>query len=62
MGNCRSYKVAWVKDQDSGIMMGSPKCGCGKTQHPPYCDGSHARTPEQLKEWAEKIARERKIQ
>lgn len=43
-------------------MMGSPKCGCGKTQHPPYCDGSHARTPEQLKEWAEKIARERKIQ
>lgn len=18
-----------------------PECGCGKTRHPPYCDGSH---------------------
>ena len=20
-----------------------PRCGCGKTKNPPYCDGSHAR-------------------
>jgi CDGSH-type Zn-finger protein len=32
-----------------------PRCGCGKSIHQPYCDGSHARTPEQLKEWRDKI-------
>jgi len=36
-----------------------PQCGCGKTMHPPYCDGSHGRTPEQLKEWQDKIELER---
>jgi CDGSH-type Zn-finger protein len=20
-----------------------PRCGCGKSKNPPYCDGSHAR-------------------
>lgn len=36
-------------------MMGSPKCGCGKTMHPPYCDGSHARNDEQYADWKRKV-------
>ena len=40
-------------------MMGSPRCGCGKTMHPPYCDGSHARNEQQYKEWRDKIELER---
>jgi len=32
-------------------MIGSPECGCGKTLHPPYCDGSHARNQQQYKDW-----------
>lgn len=31
-----------------------PRCGCGKSLHKPYCDGSHARTEEQMKEWKDK--------
>ena len=40
-------------------MMGSPQCGCGKTMHPPYCDGSHARNDKQYREWQDKITTER---
>jgi CDGSH-type Zn-finger protein len=36
-----------------------PRCGCGKSIHQPYCDGSHARTDQQLKEWHDKIELER---
>jgi CDGSH-type Zn-finger protein len=28
-----------------------PKCGCGKSLHMPYCDGSHGRSVEQYEEW-----------
>ena len=31
-----------------------PQCGCGKSLHQPYCDGSHARTEQQLREWKDK--------
>ena len=36
-----------------------PRCGCGKTLHQPYCDGSHARNEEQLREWKDKVELER---
>ena len=32
-----------------------PRCGCGKSLHQPYCDGSHARNEEQLREWKDKV-------
>jgi CDGSH-type Zn-finger protein len=32
-----------------------PQCGCGKTLHPPYCDGSHGRNEQQYQEWRDKI-------
>lgn len=28
-----------------------PKCGCGRSLHMPYCDGSHGRSEEQYQEW-----------
>lgn len=31
-----------------------PRCGCGKSLHQPYCDGSHARTDEQMRAWKDK--------
>jgi CDGSH-type Zn-finger protein len=36
-------------------MNGQPKCGCGKSLHQPYCDGSHARNEQQYKEWQRKV-------
>ena len=36
-----------------------PKCGCGKSLHKPYCDGSHARNEQQMKEWADKVELDR---
>ena len=33
---------------------GRARCGCGKSLDQPYCDGSHARTDEQYKEWKNK--------
>ncbi|CAB4128407.1 Iron sulphur-containing domain, CDGSH-type [uncultured Caudovirales phage] len=33
---------------------GRARCGCGKSLHQPYCDGSHARSDQQLKEWKDK--------
>jgi CDGSH-type Zn-finger protein len=49
--------MAWT--ESSNIMMGTPKCGCGKTLHPPYCDGSHGRNEQQYKEWQDKIELEK---
>lgn len=31
-----------------------PQCGCGRSLHQPYCDGSHARNQQQLLEWQAK--------
>ena len=36
-----------------------PTCGCGRTLHPPHCDGSHGRTTEQYEEWKRRIELER---
>jgi CDGSH-type Zn-finger protein len=40
-------------------MNGQPKCGCGKSLHQPYCDGSHARNEQQMREWADKVELDR---
>ena len=32
-----------------------PKCGCGKTKNPPYCDGSHYE-PREAVEAAQSVA------
>jgi len=29
----------------------TPKCGCGRSLHMPYCDGSHGRSEAQYEEW-----------
>lgn len=34
---------------------GRARCGCGKSLHQPYCDGSHARSVDQYEEWKRKI-------
>ena len=36
-----------------------PRCGCGKSLHQPYCDGSHARNEQQMQEWRDKVELER---
>jgi CDGSH-type Zn-finger protein len=36
-----------------------PRCGCGKSLHQPYCDGSHGRNEQQMKEWQDKIELDR---
>lgn len=38
---------------------GRARCGCGKSLHQPYCDGSHARNEEQMREWRDKVDLER---
>ena len=37
--------------QDSGVVESIPKCGCGRSLHMPYCDGSHGRSDAQYAEW-----------
>ena len=49
--------MARTKGKD--IMNGQPTCGCGKSLHKPYCDGSHARNEQQMNEWRDKIELER---
>jgi CDGSH-type Zn-finger protein len=36
-----------------------PQCGCGKSLHQPYCDGSHGRNEQQMKEWRDKVELDR---
>jgi len=38
---------------------GRARCGCGKSLHQPYCDGSHARNDQEMKEWQDKVELER---
>lgn len=40
-------------------MTDKPKCSCGKSLHQPYCDGSHARNEQEMKEWADKVELDR---
>lgn len=35
------------------------KCGCGRSLHMPYCDGSHGRSEEQYEEWKRQTALEK---
>ncbi len=37
--------------QDSVLVESIPKCGCGRSLHMPYCDGSHGRSDAQYAEW-----------
>ena len=37
--------------QDSVVVESIPKCGCGRSLHMPYCDGSHGRSDAQYAEW-----------
>jgi CDGSH-type Zn-finger protein len=36
-------------------MNDQPRCGCGKSLHQPYCDGSHGRNEQQMREWRDKV-------
>lgn len=38
---------------------GRPRCGCGRSLHQPYCDGSHGRTDAEMTEWRNKVELER---
>jgi CDGSH-type Zn-finger protein len=38
-------------NQDSPVPDSMPKCGCGRSLHMPYCDGSHGRSEKQYAEW-----------
>jgi len=37
----------------------TPKCGCGRSLHMPYCDGSHGRSEAQYEEWKRQTALEK---
>ena len=37
--------------QENEVVNTSPKCGCGRSLHMPYCDGSHGRSEKQYAEW-----------
>jgi CDGSH-type Zn-finger protein len=37
--------------QDNAVPDNMPKCGCGRSLHQPYCDGSHGRSEKQYAEW-----------
>ncbi len=38
---------------------GRARCGCGRSLHQPYCDGSHARNEQQMLEWRDRVELER---
>lgn len=37
--------------QDKVVLNPMHTCGCGKSLHMPYCDGSHDRSEKQYAEW-----------
>lgn len=37
--------------QEPVVVNPTPTCGCGKSLHMPYCDGSHGRSEEQYADW-----------
>lgn len=37
--------------KDNKVTPPSWNCGCGRSLHMPYCDGSHGRSEEQYEEW-----------
>jgi len=46
--------------QEKEVVNSTPKCGCGRSLHMPYCDGSHGRSEEQYAEWKRQTELENK--
>jgi hypothetical protein len=51
--------TTFTTEDRQAIDDGRARCGCGRSLHQPYCDGSHARNDEELKEWADKVELEK---
>lgn len=47
--------TTFTSEDRQAVDDGRARCGCGKSLHQPYCDGSHARNAEQMKEWKDKM-------
>jgi CDGSH-type Zn-finger protein len=43
---------------DTEATESTPKCGCGKSLHMPYCDASHGRSPEEYEAWKLEVTKE----
>ena len=54
--------TTFTTEDRQAIDDGRARCGCGKSLHQPYCDGSHARNDQELKEWADRVELEKYIQ
>jgi CDGSH-type Zn-finger protein len=50
-----SFKMS----QENVVVESIPKCGCGRSLHMPYCDGSHGRSEAQYAEWKLQTAQEK---
>ena len=46
--------------EEKEIVHSAPTCGCGRSLHKPYCDGSHGRSDAQYEEWKVQTALENK--
>lgn len=51
--------TTFTTEDRQAIDDGRARCGCGKSLHQPYCDGSHARNDQELKEWADRVELEK---
>jgi CDGSH-type Zn-finger protein len=51
--------TTFTTEDRQAIDDGRARCGCGKSLHQPYCDGSHARTDKEMLEWADKVELEK---
>lgn len=51
--------TTFTTEDRQAIDDGRARCGCGKSLHQPYCDGSHARNDQELKEWADQVELEK---
>ena len=53
-------KVRLKMTEETKVVNSTPTCGCGKSLHMPYCDGSHGRSEEQYAEWKRQTELEKK--
>jgi len=51
--------TTFTTEDRQAIDDGRARCGCGKSLHQPYCDGSHARNDQELKDWADRVELEK---
>ena len=51
--------TTFTSEDRQAVDNGRARCGCGKSLHQPYCDGSHARNDQEMKEWQDKVELER---